>query len=191
MSNNASISLQNSIFDNTENFTSTGTVQVVSNGGNISSDNTLGAYLTAGGSYPDYNSTAPVLDADFVPTDLSPCVDAGNPANISTTTDVAGNDRVQGSGIDIGAFESPFTVDVYDLEQQYGIKIYPNPFVETIHISNTEAINSVRLLDINGREVQQFSVQNSLNISKQLPAGAYLLELGLSGKKISIQLQKI
>jgi hypothetical protein len=82
---------------------------------------------------PDHGSTATVsysniqggwvgtgninLDPGFVSaTDLrlstgSPCIDAGNDAVVSTSTDLAGNPRISGAHVDMGAYESSAAVD--------------------------------------------------------------------------------
>jgi len=174
--------IQNSVFSNNINYFSTGVPTVTSKGGNISSDETFESDFTGFGNYADYNETDPQLDMNFVPGETSVAIDAGNPDGVTALTDLAGVDRIQGSQIDIGAFESPFLVATENLNT-LNIEIYPNPFVDYLRISNIEGIKSIRLLDVLGRVIQEFSVQNELKITGNLSEGIYFLELAIDGKK--------
>ncbi len=92
--------------------------------------------------------------------DDSPCINAGNPDTsglILPDVDLAGNPRLTGSRIDIGAYEN--------LSGATGIKIpgpdftfdyYPNPFSEELKFTfpqNNIGHISIRINDIEGREV--------------------------------------
>lgn len=123
---NAEISLQNNVFDNEINWIGAGMLE--SNGGNISSDMSMNSVLTNVGAYADLNGQDPLLGDDGVPTANSRCVDGGNPDGINTTKDAAGKDRIQGSSIDIGAYESPFIVAVKEAVWDSELfSVYPNP----------------------------------------------------------------
>ncbi|MFK7771892.1 MAG: T9SS type A sorting domain-containing protein [Saprospiraceae bacterium] len=182
--------LQNNIFANSdENYVEAGNAEVITRGGNLSSDATLEDVLIGFGTYADYNETDPQLDMDFVPASTSIAIDGGNPDGITNPLDLAGMDRVQGDQIDIGAFESPFAVAVEDFEK-LGIDVYPNPFIDRVHLSNIEGIKSLRMLNVEGKLVQVFSVQQELIIPNDLPVGVYFLELNYGEKQYYAKLEK-
>lgn len=186
----AYLELQNNILANNDNnYEPLGTDEVVSNGGNLSNDSSLENLLIGAGGFPDINNTDPQLGVDFKLEPTSPAIDAGNPTSVQSITDLAGEDRVQGNEIDMGAFESPFTVDVEDFEK-LGIDVYPNPFVENIFISDIEGIKTIRLMNVEGKLVQNFSVQQELMIQNDLPVGIYFLELNYGEKQYYTKLQK-
>jgi|GEM_PF-2732656 len=183
--------IQNTIFSNDLNYFAAGGSTLTSKGGNISSDNSFANKFLGFETYADYNEMDPQLDMNFVPVATSIAIDAGNPDGVTMLTDLAGEDRIQGDQIDIGAFESPFLIaTVTENLNTSGIKIYPNPFIDYLTISDIEGITSIRLLDVLGREIQQFSVQRELNINGKLSKGIYFLELATNGKKYLKKIKK-
>ena len=133
-----SVTLQNTIFATkggganllTEGQTG---VPINSLGGNLSNDTTLDAYLNA----TDQSDTDPLFEAGTFQLSLnSPAVDAGVLPDAPTATDLAGNPRIQGSCIDIGAYESPYDAGVTAclvvnirevLAAPSALRIFPNP----------------------------------------------------------------
>jgi predicted outer membrane repeat protein len=173
----ATVSFQNTIMANFENYFGI-TNNHTSLGGNLSSDATLTAAFIGSGDFSDLNETDPLLDENFIPTSSSPCIDAGNPNAITVEVDLAGNERFQGTQIDIGAHETPFVTSVDDLANFINIEVFPNPFLNEIQVTSDTPILSLELLDIRGRLlVKQLnsSVLQGLNF---LPTGTYLLKIG-------------
>ena len=130
------IELQNNIFQNSINFKSIGDVEIKSNGGNISSDNTLDNYFITSGNHPDRYETDALLDENYVPLGGSPAIDAGNPDSVLSTIDAAGNPRIQGSGIDAGALESSFVSAIKNADwDSEGLIVFPNPVGSKLYLS--------------------------------------------------------
>lgn len=180
-------SIHSSQFGNYENPDSTGTV--VSLGGNLSADGFLSEFFTGFGSYADFNNASSELTIDLVPTEMSPCVDAGNPDGIVALTDYAGADRIQGASIDIGALESAFNTPIRELNA-LKINVYPNPFASILELSNTNDIEQIRLLDSSGKYIQSFPIENTLRVNSELAAGVYYLEVVINGRVYFKKLSK-
>jgi len=157
--------IQNSIFDNNfENLLTEGSPEIISKGGNISSDGTMSAELTGYSDYDDLNDTDPILGPDYVPLIGSPCIDAGNPEGVMSLYDLAGNPRIQGVGIDIGSYES-FTVATKDaIWDAPGFTVFPNPVKEELNFEiETNWIGDVRLVVYNyeGQQVHEATMFKS------------------------------
>jgi hypothetical protein len=147
------LELQNNIFMNDVNFESIEEVEIKSNGGNISSDNTLADYFVTSGDHPDLNETDPLLDENYIPLSGSPAIDAGNPDGVLSTTDAVGNPRIQGLGIDAGAIESPFVSAIKNVDwDNEGLIIFPNPVGSKLYLS----------LDIKMKEGIKIEIYNQL-----------------------------
>lgn len=147
------LELQNNIFMNDVNFESNGGVEIKSNGGNISSDNTFADYFVTSGDHPDLNETDPLLDENYVPLSGSPSIDSGNPDGVLSTTDAVGNPRIQGLGIDAGAIESPFVSAIKNVDwDNEGLIIFPNPVGSKLYLS----------LDIKMKEGIKIEIYNQL-----------------------------
>ena len=177
--------IQNSIFKNRlENLFTLGNYEVVSKGGNISSDGTMASLLTGYGSYEDVHNTDPVLDLDYFPLAGSPCLDAGNPEGVTSVFDLAGNPRIQGAGIDIGSYES-FVVATHDaVWDNPNFIVFPNPANEIIHfkMENEWSGNfKMRIFNSIGQLVDQkimsksSSTQTFLEPVQDLSPGEYTL----------------
>lgn len=109
-------------------------------GGNLLSDTTLNVFLNS----TDQSNTDPLFEmGTFQLSQNSPAVDAGVLLDSPSAIDLAGNDRIQGGCIDIGAYESSFdagtaclTTDTREvLVESTNIFIYPNPVSANASIS--------------------------------------------------------
>ncbi|MDR3026699.1 T9SS type A sorting domain-containing protein [Chryseobacterium sp.] len=71
------------------------------------------------------------------------------------------------------------------------IKIYPNPFSETVHINKPELIKSAKVIDVSGRMISSISqIQSKLKLN-DLPKGMYILRLDMKdGSQQSIKMIK-
>ena len=167
--------LQNTILSNKQgNLLGTGTI--VSHGGNICTDETGMDYLTGYETYKDFNNTDPMLDENLMPKPGSPCIDAGNPEGIVATSDVLGNERIQGSGIDIGAIEASIDVDIANLYQNNSdISIVPNIVQSDARLLFTNEFSGgmeLQIINISGQKV--IAPQT---INKAPPSFEYRLKL--------------
>jgi len=139
---------------------------------------------------------------------ISPCIDAGTmdlPEGISLpATDLAGNPRVWGGSVDMGAYEfNPVSIGESRLQPQSNTRLsaMPNPFTHEISITAqlTTAV-SVRITVHNllGREVACLMEQtdNRLSLTSLqwdgrsstgdiLPAGVYLISLSENNKPVA------
>ncbi|MDP8221577.1 MAG: FlgD immunoglobulin-like domain containing protein [Candidatus Stygibacter frigidus] len=77
----------------------------------------------------------PEFAGDWVLDELSVCLDAGDANLMLPSTDLAGNDRYSGIGLDLGCYELQVNGTDDILELDYGISIYPNPFNPTATIN--------------------------------------------------------
>jgi hypothetical protein len=123
----------------------------------------------------------------------SPCINAGNPTGSYPATDIAGNPRVYGSIIDIGAYEYQGLVGIKQLSiENTQINIYPNPTssnftIETINIEK----QTLQVFDVTGKMVLNQSVEGKTTIDvTSLSEGVYNLSLinstGVINKKLVI-----
>lgn len=128
---------------------------------------------------------------EFWLTALSPCIDSGIPDTTGLmipTTDLAGNPRISGSSIDIGAYEFQFPVNVSTLARSPFILIsppYPNPTAGEINfVIETIAPQQVELIihDLMGHAYRQlvFYLSAGVNLKTyfpELPPGTYIYRL--------------
>ena len=96
----------------------------------------------SGGSGTGYNG----ITADWSLQSTSPCIDAGDPSCTYPATDIAGNPRVVGNYIDIGAYEYQGVTAIVDYDLQNQIIIYPNPFNNSATI---QLITNVKYSELN------------------------------------------
>ncbi len=161
--------------------------------------------------------TNPLWDtAGFYPyalTAASPCIDAGTmdlPAHIQLPdTDLAGNPRISGGGIDMGAYEY-FFVGLPELPQkkpQPLLKAAPNPFNYGTYISyitKESGLIKIEVYNMNGRKVStlmdvkqlpgsgEFYWDGTDDYGSKLPSGNYLLKLIINNNSVeNVKLVKI
>lgn len=115
---------------------------VISLGGNLIGDNSMGTLLNN----TDQSGADPMFEpGTYQLSEESPGVDAGVLPDAPTAYDLAGNARLQGSCIDIGAYESPYDADPTDcltitdarevIAAPSMVTIFPNPAADMTRIS--------------------------------------------------------
>ena len=121
----------------------------------------------------------------------SPCINAGTPDTTGLdlpTTDLAGNPRIIGGHIDIGAYEYQGSASIYSVNNPDVLLIYPNPvtdyfFIETLQKSEIEISN------IEEQIIKRLTVNDNLTTVdlSNLSSGVYIIkaktEKGIAIKK--------
>lgn len=163
---------------------------VVSNGGNLASDNTMNGILNGPS---DLTETNPGFVDDFVDfhlTDDSPAVNAGI-ADGAPNVDLDGNPRV--GNVDMGAYENQVVVGVHDITRNaFGeLSVYPIPVQTelTLEVENDYFGSfEVAIFNSAGEIVHQTlvdkttaSYQEKMNISN-LANDVYLIRVGIDGR---------
>ena len=187
-----SLTLQNTMLHNpgyTEYTALTNDVTVTSLGGNLISDNSLDGWLNN----TDQPSADPLLDGNYQLTQNSPAIDASIAYEGMPEVDLAGNDRLQGGCIDIGAYESPFdagiacqVVGVREvLAANPTLELYPNPAASFLQVNLPEAglqAFELEIYDARGTMVQRRLISNGAPLEvSDLPKGMYVVKAALEG----------
>ncbi len=125
-----------------------------------------GSYTLTGDTLHDAVGAAPQLIAPTLTTSdtenallanfglliSSPCVNTGDTGGtVPSVLDYAGNARVTGTIIDIGAIESPYKLTINELENQTDFNLCPNPACQTLHCSSPSANGIVYITDVTGK----------------------------------------
>ena len=152
--------------------------------------------------------TDPLFDSEgdypFALSEFSPCIDAGTmdlPDGIELPEfDLAGNPRIYGETIDMGAYEwSPVSAEEEDIHNSsftiHNLRNYPNPFNPSTTISfefNNEQNEQARIeiFNVKGQLIQELGVKNlELGMNEvvwdasEFSSGVYFYKL-TSGKDI-------
>lgn len=148
---------------------------------------------------------------DCIPSENSPLVDAGTldlpEGLILPDTDLAGNPRITGNSIDIGAFEfQPFmnTDESVEIIKPINISFYPNPLIgASSHRGNfniklnEKGVSELSIFNIKGQKVrtlmQGYREKGESTIywdakdeqGNSLPSGVYIYKLSCNGNEIS------
>lgn len=143
--------------------------------------------------YPSWQETGPY---PYYLMPNSACIDAGTldlPEGIEIPQyDPAGDLRIAGNGIDIGAYEYIGLVGTenYDTEDQDHIILFPNPADDILHISSSSLeVKEITIYLPVGFPVGRFTMKSSpysLNIS-DLPKGLYIMEIKSPGGAVTLK----
>lgn len=116
--------------------------------------------------------------SDFTLQAGSPAIDSGDNSLVPSgiATDLAGNDRIFNTTVDMGVYEFGSTLDVDNFEAQVSeFKIYPNPTSNVLNVKMNESFNKAEIFNIQGQKVLESNTKN-LNVSN-LSSGLYLIQI--------------
>ncbi|PKP18316.1 MAG: hypothetical protein CVU06_12325 [Bacteroidetes bacterium HGW-Bacteroidetes-22] len=131
----------------------------------------------------------------FTLTKNSHCVNTGDNNVVTDPVDLAGNDRIQGQTVDIGAYESPFLTAIPSvLPAALFVQAYPNPATDraTIDMAGTTGPVRVEILNTLGAVIQKTDFSAGAYDSKielsleEIPSGTIFIKVSSSeGLKIA------
>lgn len=142
--------------------------------------------LPSGGNGTGFNGAT----ADWSLQNTSSCIDSGDPIGTYPTTDKAGNPRVVGSYIDIGAYEYQASIGISQLISQNNFIIYPNPtngeFFVDMNPTNSLTLD---IFDFYGKHVFNKSISDHSKINvTYLKDGVYNLSIKTADRTINKKL---
>jgi len=196
-----SVNIYNTILsDNTTNFaTSSATATInlyysLDNSANLPSEvnNIIGNILNISAQF--MNAAA----GDFSLQPTSPCIDLGNPDTTGLSlpsTDLAGNIRISGVQIDMGAYEYQNPVGLNENSYATAIIIYPNPstgkfIIEMENVKGQMKDGVIEIYNVMGEKVLLQQISNKIDFS-DYPKGIYFIKIYYRNKihteKIVIQ----
>ncbi|MCB9284178.1 MAG: right-handed parallel beta-helix repeat-containing protein [Lewinellaceae bacterium] len=201
----ATITLQNTILHQPDgdNFATSGSnnQEWLSNGGNLCSDASMSNYFILDPTDKYDLDPLFVSETDFHLTENSPCVDAGIAEGVEAEFDLDGNARIQGNGVDIGAYEFPFIDALPYRKTAPGIFTnYPNPCKDEVHLrleNDWSGQVELQLLNMDGKVLNELSLEKweqqldySLPVSGLQP-GMYWIRLMKDGQQKALSFTKI
>lgn len=134
-------------------------------------------------------------NGDYTLTEISPCLNTGDNSYVTEDDDLAGNPRIQGWAVDMGAYESPFGVSIREIRSSgISVNLFPNPATDHLNVSVTgvEGYCHISVLDLQGRMVKDqmvFFVKDekaTLSVAGIDP-GMYILQVEQQGAAVNTQ----
>ena len=121
------------------------------------------------------------VTADWSPEETSPCINAGSPDTTGLSLpalDLAGNPRIKGDRIDIGAYEYPLPNSINEIQNSFSVDIYPNPAMNDISIEMKQK-SEIEISNIEGQIIKTiFSHDRITTIDiGNLPGGVYIIKV--------------
>ncbi|MGZ3863694.1 MAG: right-handed parallel beta-helix repeat-containing protein [Bacteroidia bacterium] len=110
--------------------------------------------------------------ADWTLQNTSPCINSGKPSGPYPSSDLAGNPRVSGPAIDIGAYEYQSTTGITTDQSPEKMLVYPNPSYESVTIQSVDELATITIYNAIGQVVLQTKSKRTteqINISQLLP----------------------
>lgn len=193
---NGKLELQNTLLYNPEStdYLEASSSTVTSLGGNLIGDESLMSSLLS----TDQFNVDPLFvgNGDYQLQESSPAVDGGVGAGVTAVFDLAGNDREQGNQVDVGAYESPFTVSTKEVVgSNQDLNIYPNPATEFLNIlleNDWVGEIEVDIVNVLGQQVYTTQVTKAGDeyvdqmMISQLKSGTYQLMLS-NGEEMMVK----
>lgn len=93
---------------------------------------------------------------------------------VNDHADYAGNPRLYGTSMDMGAFEFQGVTAIAASQPASPLTVYPNPSTEALTIASAEPITQVTIYNLSGQLIQSGS-SNHFSVAT-LPAGIYFLQ---------------
>ncbi len=92
--------------------------------------------------------------------------------------DLANNNRIEETIIDIGAFEQQPTLSSSDIKKENNIRIYPNPVKDIMHFNSDEKILKIEIISMDSRKLIEKNLNEDKKLDVQkLPKGLYLINV--------------
>ncbi|MCD9616182.1 T9SS type A sorting domain-containing protein [Chryseobacterium gleum] len=114
----------------------------------------------------------------------SAAINAGNNSFVTQTQDLLGNNRIFGTAVDLGAYET--TTNLGTNENAYKkITLFYDFKSENLIIKNRNSNNIVTIYDSMGRIVLKANISDSLSLSEFTP-GVYFVTLQNTSEKIKV-----
>jgi len=120
-----------------------------------------------------------VAEGNYALLGTSPAINAGNNEFVAgVLSDLAGNPRIAGNLVDLGAYEYNSNTSVVNLiVNDVKVSVYPNPVVEKLYIQAESSVQEISFYDVIGRKVKQINpVDNYVNVT-DLKTGMYLVNI--------------
>lgn len=126
------------------------------------------------GVMPNFMQYVPIVTTAFSNGDFSlaagsPGINAGDNTTYNTllgtnyNKDVAGNDRIMGNTIDIGAYEFLEVLSLNEVANKLNTKVYPNPTSDYIYIEGLKTPTTYEVYNSMGQKATQGSLDSSKN----------------------------
>lgn len=120
----------------------------------------------------------PLFNSDYTLQTGSPAIDSGTIVGLMIpSTDLAGNNRVSGTEIDLGAYEYiAQSTNITELNEEKLI-VFPNPTSSVISIKGiSEKAENAYITNINGQIVLTINRLKNIDVAN-LPAGVYIIHI--------------
>jgi len=88
-----------------------------------------------------------------------------------------------------GLEEAPVISSVNEIDTQEGLRLYPNPVINELHITSDESIESITVINVLGARIRNFSNLQSHDMTINLGGldpGIYLIEVRTADEQIRI-----
>ncbi len=121
------------------------------------------------------------VTADWSLQAASPCINTGTPDTTGLSLpelDLAGNPRIKGDRIDIGAYEFPLPNSVVEIQNNFLVDIYPNPAMNDISVEMKQK-SEIEISNISGQIIKTIysdDTKTTIDIGN-LSGGVYIIKV--------------